>query len=83
MDAFERHYVKDMKNHCDAEMRLPEGVSAEATFDKKKRLLLTVNLLRGSKEFESQKRKFVHHVEEFANRYGFPVVQLEKERIRS
>ena len=70
MDPFFRHYIRDMKNHCDAGMKLPEGVSAETAFDRKKRLLLTVNEFRGPKEFESQKKKFVRHVEEFQTHYN-------------
>ena len=69
-DDLFRHWIKNMKGHCDAGMKLSEGLSAEATFDRKKKLLLTVNEFCGSKEFESQKRKFTRHVEEFETHYN-------------
>jgi len=77
-----RHWIKNMKGHCDAGMKLPEGVSAEVIFGKKKKLLLTVNEFDGSKEFESQKRKFTRHVEEFADCYNLSA-QLKEERTHS
>ena len=65
VDAFFRHYIKNMKDHCDAGMGVPKDISLEAFLDRKKRLLATVNELQGPKEFESQKRKFACHVVEF------------------
>ena len=60
-----RHYIRNMKDHCEAGRKLPEGISAEVAFDRKKKLLLTVNEFLGSEEFEEQKKKFSEHVKEF------------------
>ncbi len=82
--AFERSFMKSMKEHCEKEMRLPKDVSARAVLENKLRLLVTMDELSGffsSKEFTKQKREFVRHVDDFAVRYELNIEEI-KEKIQ-
>ena len=65
MDELKQQLVNQMKSHCEAGMRFPEGDSPQNTLLRKKRLLYAVSHFDGPEDFLSARDLFVLHVTMF------------------
>ena len=64
------YFIKQMRNHCEAGMKIPAGDSAERALSRKEELMRTVDKIQdGDREFKNEKKKFARHVVEFKNHY--------------